>query len=411
MRGTWRRPKKKIKKPLYEWGIVIAAIAGIFALSGQFVSSILPIWSADTGDFCINVRPIPIEAEIVKNSLITEDIEGWLRVSDEKCKEQAIVSVEDTNNYIKNYKYTVWLRSFQDCNVTVRFENPGLEPPFEAKMFVYVNDPTKSIEYAPITIQGVGGDGKKRNCTVYVAYRSPTDLVKEGGIEYNIGRLNKSIELLDKAIEINEEYAPAWKAKGFIYLTKYRNYQKAVEFFNRCVSYSQDDAEAFFLKGTALSKLGKHGDAVIAYDEAIRINSKYSLAWKNKGSSLCDLNKFEDAIKCYEEAIEINPNDATAWTYKGHALYNLFKYNDAILAFDEAIKIDPNYDLPWSLKGFVFDDQRKFSEAKEAFAQARQINPNCASTWNNESSALYNLTKYDENVKGADFGEPACIYM
>lgn len=205
------------RKPWYDPSFTIAILVAFIAFGGQIGPGLLSIFSADTGDYCINVRPIPIEAVPYKQVFLSENIGNWPYITVAKESPQATVYVDDIQCIIKNYRHPVWLNVIEDCDVTIRFETPATEPPFEAKMFVHVNDPTKSIKCAPIIIQGIGGDGKKRNCTIYVQYKSPKDLVKEGAIQFQIGNYNESIELFDKSLEIDERYSSGWKSKGYVY--------------------------------------------------------------------------------------------------------------------------------------------------------------------------------------------------
>ena len=59
--------------------------------------------------------------------------------------------------------------------------------------------------------------------------------------------------------------------------------------------------------------------------------------WFNKGVVYFENNKFEEAIMAYNEAIKIDPSLAEAFTNKGNALIVLGKYEDALKNYEEAI--------------------------------------------------------------------------
>ena len=63
--------------------------------------------------------------------------------------------------------------------------------------------------------------------------------------------------------------------------------------------------------------------------------------WFDKGVGYFENNKFEEAIMAYNEAIKINPGLAEAWTNKGNALIVLGKFEDALKNYEEAIKANP----------------------------------------------------------------------
>jgi len=73
--------------------------------------------------------------------------------------------------------------------------------------------------------------------------------------------------------------------------------------------------------------------------KAIEINPNHAEAWYGKGVALGKLGKHEEALKCYEKAIEINPNHAKAWYGKGAALKSSGRATEAQKCFVEAKKL------------------------------------------------------------------------
>ncbi|PWB51934.1 MAG: hypothetical protein C3F06_09750, partial [Candidatus Methanoperedenaceae archaeon] len=92
-------------------------------------------------------------------------------------------------------------------------------------------------------------------------------------------------------------------------------------------------ADEWYNEGVYLGQSGKFNEAIIAYDEALKINPQYADAWYNKGIALCKLKKYEEAIKAYDEALKINPQYADPWNNKGIALTKLKRYEEAIKAY------------------------------------------------------------------------------
>jgi tetratricopeptide (TPR) repeat protein len=131
------------------------------------------------------------------------------------------------------------------------------------------------------------------------------------------------------------------------------------------VELENDLAGALMNKGTALSDLGHHSEAIDYYDKAIGIYRRLvevegrvelanylAMALMNKGNALRYLGHLEEAIDYYDEAIEIYrrlvevegrvelENDlAGALVNKGTALSDLGHLEEAIDYYDEAIGI------------------------------------------------------------------------
>lgn len=96
---------------------------------------------------------------------------------------------------------------------------------------------------------------------------------------------------------------------------------------------------------------------------------------KERGETLYSLKRYEDAIVAFEQAIKIKPNDFEAWNNKGVALYYLKRYVDAIVGFEHAINIEPNYYVPWCNKGGALDNLERYTESVNAYVHGLNIKP------------------------------------
>jgi tetratricopeptide (TPR) repeat protein len=53
--------------------------------------------------------------------------------------------------------------------------------------------------------------------------------------------------------------------------------------------------------------------------------------WLNRGAALCNESKYDEAIVAYDEVIRLNPKDAYVWHNKGYVLYAMGRYDEAIM--------------------------------------------------------------------------------
>ena len=82
--------------------------------------------------------------------------------------------------------------------------------------------------------------------------------------------------------------------------------------------------------------------AIEDYNQAIRLNPNFALAFYNRGLAYARKFQFERAIEDYNEAIRLAPKYAPAFTNRGLAKFNTRQYDRAIEDFDQAIRLDPN---------------------------------------------------------------------
>ena len=136
---------------------------------------------------------------------------------------------------------------------------------------------------------------------------------------------------------------------------------------------TNDLATAFYNRGNAYSTKGDNDRAMRDYDEAIRLNPKFSDAFYNRGNVVLDKGDNDRAIRDYDEAIRLNPKFSDALNNRGRA-YRAKGDNDrAIQDFDEAIRLDPNDTLAFLDRGRTYQRKGDTDRATQDFEQAFRI--------------------------------------
>ncbi len=140
------------------------------------------------------------------------------------------------------------------------------------------------------------------------------------------GYLDKALELLDQAIEINPDFAVAYSAKAGILSIK-----------------------AGILKENGENYDGLYDEALKAADKAIELNPKQGEGYVNKASILNTLGRYNEALSACDAALALNLKDTEtllgAYINKGTALGGLGRYNEEIGVSKEGLKIDPMNNL------------------------------------------------------------------
>jgi len=161
--------------------------------------------------------------------------------------------------------------------------------------------------------------------------------------------------------------------------------------------------------GIALAQEGRLDEAILQYQEALRIWPNSANAHVNMGAALAHQGKYAEAIGHYNEALRRIPDYALAHGNLGKALASLGRLDEAIAHYDEALRLDPSladvhlnlaillmqagmrdeasqhYEAvlrlePYSVKapinmGIAMARQGKLDEAAGFFAQALRIDP------------------------------------
>lgn len=135
-----------------------------------------------------------------------------------------------------------------------------------------------------------------------------------------------------------QDTASYWRDKGVDLFSK--QVDESLNLFEKAIELDPMDAIAWSYKGTALDALSKYNEALQAYNRAIEINPNCVLAWNNKGVTLDFHRNHKEAIEAYDKAIELNPDFAVAWLNKGVALNALGRSEEALAAYEKADKLD-----------------------------------------------------------------------
>lgn len=168
-------------------------------------------------------------------------------------------------------------------------------------------------------------------------------LVSEIGNENNddIAAISKVI----REVSENQLTAKDWFIRGLDAISKQEYYEAITYFTNAIKESSSDEARclSYNNRGNSKAMLSQYNEAILDYNEAIKINPLNGNLYNNRGRAKESLKLYLDAIEDYNTAIKLNPNDYTAYNNLGLTKAELRKYDEAIQDFDNAIKINPQF--------------------------------------------------------------------
>jgi Flp pilus assembly protein TadD len=131
----------------------------------------------------------------------------------------------------------------------------------------------------------------------------------------------------------------------------YRNDQdsEAVLAFQEAVKLDPDLAEAHFRLGLGYESLGKREEAESEYKKGIAVYKKYleehrddAEAHYDLGQTYSRLGQYSEAIREYREATKLKEDDPDIYYDLGVAHTKLAQYDAAAAAFSKSLEIDPN---------------------------------------------------------------------
>ena len=136
--------------------------------------------------------------------------------------------------------------------------------------------------------------------------------------------------------------------------TKFKQQQQAIEALKNDNKNQQKElieqplipqrstANEYVDLGIAYRKEEKYQEAILAYQEAIKIDPVHEWAYNNIGYAYyCD-QKYEESVKAYKQAIQVRPDHGWAYNGLGRAYNKLGQYQQAIDAFLSSTQVSPD---------------------------------------------------------------------
>lgn len=132
-------------------------------------------------------------------------------------------------------------------------------------------------------------------------------------------------------------------------------------------------AEAHNNRGVELAAQGRVGEAIAAFNRAIKIYPQYENAHNNLGLALGSQNLFSQAADAFKHALAINPQNFETYNNLGIALGSQGKFALAIAAFQQAIEIEPDDPTSHQNLGFAFWSGGNKPKAVASLHKAKEL--------------------------------------
>jgi tetratricopeptide (TPR) repeat protein len=241
-------------------------------------------------------------------------------------------------------------------------------------------------------------------------------MYKIGLSQSKSGKRENAIETLQKAIELNPDYALAhlelgkllsadqdsslaeaeflialekdpllldgYRELGDFYL-KINQPQKSIEILNKPMTWLKPSnpeqtrivEELRRLLGKTYFEINDFENAKIQFNKILEIRED-PLIFIELGKVYYKMKRDKQAIMAWENALALDTKNADINFYLGTIYLRLNDYKKASEQFQEAIAKDPNHAKAYANQGFVFYRQYKYSQALAAWKRSLAIDPN-----------------------------------
>lgn len=204
--------------------------------------------------------------------------------------------------------------------------------------------------------------------------------------------------------------------------------QKALADFYTYLKYDTTNPEVYLGITLAQRALGDFEKAHANLDQALKLRPSHAFYWNERGSLFIRQRKYKEAVDVIKQALLLEPDNDT---YKHHLQFaetELKKgdwqeiarevekylklatnhrqkkdYNEAILAYLQVIKLDPQNVEANHQCGFILFSMGENARAIPFFNRIIEFNIQDVVAYINRSACYYNLRKYQEALKDAEW--------
>ena len=222
-----------------------------------------------------------------------------------------------------------------------------------------------------------------------------------GVVALQTSQIQRGVELIAKAIELNQNVAAAHSNLGQA-LSALRHHEQALASYDKAIVLKPGYAVAYNNRGGTLRNLKRHEEALASYDKAIALKPDYAEAYNNRGAALRDLKRHDEALASYDKAIALMPDYAEAYNNCGIALRDLKRDDEGLASYDKAIALKPDYADAHYNRGNALSDLKRHAEALASYDKAIVLKPDYPNAHYNRGNALSALKRHEEAISSYD---------
>lgn len=177
-----------------------------------------------------------------------------------------------------------------------------------------------------------------------------------------------------------------------------RHWRDDLALFGRAVAVTENNSIMHNNFANTLRAQGRYQEALIHFNEALRINPQYLRAYNNKGLTLYDMDRVEEAIEIFKELISNSKSWADPHNNLGLAYAKKGELDLAVQSYSEAIRLKSDYFKALNNLGVALKSQGKIEQAIEQWQKALTFKPDYAKAHRNLGLAFARQSKYDAAV-------------
>ena len=169
--------------------------------------------------------------------------------------------------------------------------------------------------------------------------------------------MTRAVELIQKAIALDDSYALAHGWLGYLY-AYLRKYDESIMEAQKCVALDPNGAHGYLYLSMVLRFAGRFEEAVQAIEKAIRLNPfPPNTYFRMACGNYYFVGRYEEAIAAGKKAVTLSPNDHIAHMLLATAYSLAGRQEEARIAAKEVLRVNPKFSVVYWGKIAPFKNQ------------------------------------------------------
>jgi tetratricopeptide (TPR) repeat protein len=161
-------------------------------------------------------------------------------------------------------------------------------------------------------------------------------------------------------------------------------------------------AEYLSSLGSALQQLGRHEEALKAFDKAIQLAPHDAGLWRSLGDVLLNLGRRAEALLGFQQVLTLTPRDWEAAWKSGILLHEAGRFEEALVQLNLCHELQPDHAPTLSVRAVALRGLKRFDAALADNRRAHQLDPGNAEICTNAADALISLGRHQEALPWLD---------
>lgn len=173
-----------------------------------------------------------------------------------------------------------------------------------------------------------------------------------GGIFFENKKYVEALRSYNSAINFCSNNAEYYYNRGVAF-SKLSLYHEAISDFSKAISLDATYLDAYFCRGIAKGNLNLPQEEMKDYSKAISLDSTYYKAYLNRGIVRDQIGDFEGAMKDHNKSIEINDSNPYAYNNRGYTKYKMRDFENAKIDCEKSIQLNQDNSYAYHYLGLI----------------------------------------------------------